>query len=135
MSASPLFMFPSSFLAKSHCTSTTTQSANFRQSLLYVATRVLSSSTHRLIRISTSGSSAFTGASPRLIRGIFQKERDEGRWQPITNLLFLPAASLVSATMAAITAPTKPRPITTTISLFALRACCTSSSMRFNSLL
>ena len=28
ISASPLFIFPSSFLAKSHCTSTTTQSAN-----------------------------------------------------------------------------------------------------------
>jgi len=43
----------------------------------------------------------------------------------MTNLPLLPAWSVVSATIAAITAPTKPTPITTTISLPSARAALT----------
>jgi NAD(P)-dependent dehydrogenase (short-subunit alcohol dehydrogenase family) len=54
-----------------------------------------------------------------------------GRWQPITNLFGLPVfLSTVSAMMAAMTAPTKPTPITTTISLSSPRAASTSFSSR-----
>jgi hypothetical protein len=52
----------------------------------------------------------------------------------MTNLPGLPVSwSMVSATIAAITAPTKPTPITTTISLPSLRAASTSDSTRSNS--
>ncbi len=72
ISASPDRMLPSSCLVKSHCTSTTTQSANDRQSLLNVAVSVFLSLTHRAIIGSTSGSSALTGDSQRFKRGISQ---------------------------------------------------------------
>ncbi len=49
--------------------------------------------------------------------GIFQKLRVLGRWQPMTELGRPAGVVVASATMAAITAPTKPTPMTTTISL------------------
>src|ERR1035437_11007230 len=82
---------------------------------------------------SASGYSAFTGDCPRFSMAIFQKLRGLGRWQPITNLLDRPFLSTVSATMAAITAPTKPTPITTTISLPSLRAWPASFTRRADS--
>ena len=61
MSASPVRMSPSACLVKSHCTSTTTQSASPRQSSFDVAMSVFFWLTQRSIMASTSGSSALTG--------------------------------------------------------------------------
>ena len=83
--------------------------------------------------VSTSGSSAMTGARPRLSRGIFQKLRGLGRWQPMTNLPGRPLASSESAITAAMTAPTNPTPMTTTISLPSARAASAKASTRANS--
>ena len=79
---------------------------------------------------STSGSSDFIGASPRFSRGIFQKLRGLGRCMPRTNLRDRPALSVESATTAAITAPTKPSPMTTTISRPASRSAATRCRKR-----
>jgi len=67
--------------------------------------------------MSTSGSSALTGDTPVFSMGVFQKLRGLGRCMPMTNFLGFPVfLSVLSATTAAMTAPTKPRPMTTTIS-------------------
>ncbi len=100
---------------------------------MWVATSVFFSSTVRRIIGSTSGSSAFTGDSPRESSGIFQKLRGLGRWQPMTNLPGWPSGPVESATIAAITAPTKPTPMTTTISLPSARAAATRDSIRASS--
>src|SRR5688572_17800130 len=52
---------------------------------------------------------------------------------PMTNLPDRPLLSVESATTAAITAPTKPRPTTTTISRPSARWCFTSVCSRWNS--
>ena len=89
--------------------------------------------THLRMILATSGSSASTGASPRLRSGIFQKDRTLGRCIPITNLDGFPPLPRASATMAAMTAPTKPTPMTTTISRPAARWEAASRLRRENS--
>ncbi len=134
MSAYPLLRLPSSCLRKSHWTSTTRTSASFRASYVKVAVIVCFLFTHRSIIGATSGSSAFMGDMPRLKSGIFQKLRVLGLCMPITYLADLPVfLSTESATTPAITAPTKPRPMTTTISKpSSLRAVTSFSSLSYS---
>ena len=97
--------------------------------------RFFLSRTQRLMRVSTSGSSALTGEMPLLNMGIFQKLRVLGRCMPMTNFVASPdCLSVLSATTAAMTAPTNPRPMTTTISLPALRCSWTLAESLSNSL-
>ncbi len=97
--------------------------------------RFFLSRTHRLINMSTSGSSAFTGDTPVLNMGIFQKLLELGLCMPMTNLRAAPVfRSVLSATTAAMTAPTNPSPMTTTISLPRARSLSTRPFRRSNSL-
>jgi len=64
----------------------------------------------------------------------FFRERGEGRCMPITNFVGLPDfLSTESATTPAMTAPTKPTPMTTTISRPINRCSLTNAFNRLNS--